>query len=102
MAPDGSGRRTRRVDQDTVKALAVILAEPLGAVGHDKLCLQRQPREIVAQPRHTGGRSIDCRHACPAMDKLCGLAAGRGAEVDDSLAGYIAEQACWKRGSGIL
>ena len=37
----------------------LIAAEPLGGVGHHGLRLQRKPRQIVAQPRHAAGRTVD-------------------------------------------
>src|SRR5271169_2027936 len=102
MTPDRSGRGAGCIDQDAVETFAVVLAEPFGTISHGKLRIQRQPSQIIAQPRHTGGRAIDRSYARSAMDKLCGLAAGGGAEIDDVLASDVAEQACRQGGGGVL
>ena len=81
---------------------SLVAALPFGGIGHHGLGLQRQPREIVAQPRHRGRRTVDRGDAGAGMHELRGLAAGRGAEIGDGLAGDVAEQARRQRGGGVL
>ena len=83
MAADGAGRGAGRIDQHAVER--AVAAGPFGAIGDDVVGLQRQPRKIVAQPRHPRRRTIDRGDARAGLRELRGLAAGRGAEIDDGL-----------------
>ena len=102
VAADGAGRGAGRVDQDAVEAFAALSPLPLGGVGHHGLGFQRQPRQIVAQPRHAARRTVDRGDARAGVRELRGLAARRGAEIGDGLAGDVAEQARRQRGGGVL
>ena len=75
---------------------------PLGRVGHHGLGLKRKPREIVAQPRHAIGRTVDRGDARAGQRELRGLAARRRAEIGDALVGDVAEQPRRQRGGGVL
>ncbi len=101
VTADGAGRGAGRIDQDAVKAFGQRPAHS-AASAHHSLGLQRQPRQIVAQPRHARRRAVDRGDARAGLRQLRGLAAGRGAEIGDGLAGDVAEQPRRQRGGGVL
>ena len=82
MAADGAGRGAGRIDQDAVGASP---SPCHSAASVSRFRLQRQPRQIFAQPRHAGRRAVDRGDARAGLRQLRGLAAGRGAEIGDGL-----------------
>ena len=102
MAADGAGRGAGRVDQDAVEAAAVVPPCHSAASATTVSASSDSRARFSLQPRHPAGRAVDRGDAAPACDQLRGLAAGRGAEIGDALAGDVAEQARRQRGGGVL
>ena len=83
-ASKGSGGRQSRMSAATVSASS---------------CRRARLAESRFEP--VGG-DVDRRHPGAGGGELRGLAAGRGAEIGDALAGDVAEQARRERGGGVL
>ena len=80
MAPNRPGRGARRIEQDGVDRM---IRPPGQRIGGNRLDPQLQPVEIGHQPIEAAGRAIDRGHLRAGIGELCGLAAGRGAKIDD-------------------
>ena len=61
-----------------------------------------QAGEVFREPLQPLGRAVDREHLGAGRCELRGLAAGRGAEIGDALAGLRLEQAGGQGGGGIL
>ena len=66
------------------------------------LGLQIQAGEVFREPLQPLGRAVDREHLGAGGCELRGLAAGRGAEIGDALAGLRLEQAGREGGGGVL
>ena len=59
---------------------------PLRRIGDDGLGHKLEAGQILPQSRQASVRAIDRHHMRAGLRKLCGLAAGRRAEISDGLA----------------
>ena len=64
--------------------------------------LQAEPGKVLVQPAHAGRVALDGENAGAGGGELRRLAAGRGAEIGDALAGPRGEQAGGQRRGGVL
>ena len=99
MAPQRAGARAGRVEQDGVELLR---RRPFAGVGGHQFGGEAGAREVLAQPHHAARRDVDGRHLGAGGAELQRLAAGRGAEIGDALAGDVAQQADGQGGGGVL
>ena len=99
MPADGAGGGAGRVEQHGVERLRL----PLRGVGLDDLGAKASaaPGSPAAGASRGSERSTAVTCA-PALRKLRGLAARRGAQIGDGLAAHVAEKARRQRGGGVL
>src|SRR5262249_53634715 len=90
MAPDGSGRRTGRIEQERVERYA----EALRCVGSDCLCLETKSREVLLHALKPAWRAVNCDDPAAGGGELRALAARSRAEIGDAQAADVAEQLC--------
>src|SRR4029453_77178 len=98
MAAKSAGRRAGRVEQDRVEGAR---RRPFQRVGSDQLRLEPGARQIFGQSCQTTFRTVDRSHAMTGGGQLHGLAARRGAKVED-VRGLEWDQARRKRSSQVL
>ena len=98
MAADRPGRGAGRVKQHGVEGRGVEGEH----IGHPDLGGEFQPREIDAEPLQPLRRAVDGHHVRAGGGEFGGLAAGRGAQIGDPLAGAHAEQTGRERRRRVL
>src|SRR5262245_59819775 len=98
MAPNSTGGGAGRIEQDGIKWSG----PPFQDVGRHGLRTEREPREIVPQAFEAGWRTVNRDCVRTGQRELCGLAAGRGAEVGDGHSLDVPEKPNRQRGGGIL
>ena len=99
MAADRAGRAAGGVEQHRVGRR---LRPPRAGVGADQPGAELEAVQVLFQAFQARRRELDRGHLGAGRGELGGLAARRGAEIDDRLAGERAEQAGRQGGGRIL
>ena len=88
MTPNGASGQTRRIEKNGIEQLT---RRPFRHVCFDNLNLEPKPSQIILQPLDPFGVNLDRGHLRTGRSQLCRLAARRGAEISDALAGHVAQ-----------
>ena len=99
VAADGSGCRAWRVEEDSIEQ---VRRRPTQQVAGDELGGELQPGKVGGKTFQAGGGNVDRGDARAGQRERRRLAARRGAEIGDPLAGHRTEEPRRQCGGGIL
>jgi 4-amino-4-deoxy-L-arabinose transferase-like glycosyltransferase len=99
VAADGAGGAAGRIEQHRIEGLGAL---PARRIRRDEAGGEPETGEIFLKPRKPRRIALDRRHLRPSGGELGGLAAGRGAEIEDAFPGLGAKQPRRERGGDVL